>query len=201
MTVVLNRLTNFVIFEGDSITSALGSPPGVDMYPRKALQALDGPPQGRNLARPGSLIRTGAGAPSLVDRLPYVYASMTAGTRAIFVMADGHNDCPAASFQADYSGYIAAVKSNASSRGISLKVIALTVLPSTAPGLQTDIDAANVYIIANSFGADSIVQIHLLANALDASDTDYYSDGTHPTALLHTDLAVPVAAAIDGYLL
>ena len=45
---------------------------------------------------------------------------------------------------------------------------------------------------------DALVDVHSLANAQDTTDTDYFTDGTHPTAALVTDMANAVEAAIEG---
>jgi len=172
------------------------------MYPYKALQAISPRPQGRNFAVPGSIIETGLGAPSLKDREAEVKASLVPGIRNIFFMADGHNDCNQPTFTTLYADYIGRIRAYATANSIDLKIICATILPSTSPGLQTSIDSANTWILANylTIGADAVCRFDTAPNMSDASNVTYYSDGTHPTATGHDQLYPVAQASIEAYL-
>ena len=194
--VTINDIGQLVIFEGDSITSPRASPTGDVMYPFKTLEAITPRPQGRIFSEPGSIIADLEGVPSLARRLPEVKAALVPGIRNVFCMGDGHNDCASATFFDDYTAYISELRAYATANSIDLRIILFTILPSTYPGLQTSIDAGNAWIVANAvaLGADSVCRLDTIPNLSDPSNTTYFADGTHLTALGH-DEVVPVAQA------
>lgn len=79
-----------------------------------------------------------------------------------------------------------------------VKIVAGNVLKRTtnAP-LNTTISAYNTNLGSNA-NYDALVDCHGLANAADVTDTNYFTDEIHPTALLVTDMADAYATSIDG---
>jgi len=185
--VSLTTLSTYIAWEGDSIV-ATTSPIG---YPI-VTSTLSPIKQGRTFAVSGSTMT------DLNSRAASVDATYVSGAKNILFVGDGRNDMStglATTFVADLKAYCLARKA------VGWKVVVATVLPSTLLGFNTKRNAANVLIVADTSFYDALARFDLDATMgpdAAASNTTYYSDGTHPTAAGHVILAPIAKAAIES---
>lgn len=185
--VSLTTLSTYIAWEGDSIV-ATTSPIG---YPI-VTSTLSPIKQGRTFAVSGSTMA------DLNSRAASVDATYVSGANNILFVGDGRNDMStglATTFVADLKAYCLARKA------VGWKVVVATVLPSTLLGFNTKRNAANVLIVADTSFYDALARFDLDATMgpdAAASNTTYYSDGTHPTAAGHVILAPIAKAAIES---
>lgn len=171
--ITLTTVPKFVLFEGDSITSTT-----IGQFVPGAMAALTNPVPYRNFATPGNALTDIAGRAATDDAF-----ANPARTRNVFWLLDGRNEnygsVPAATF-------VASLKTFCQTRqSAGWRVVVATLLPSTSSGYNTWRNSVNALIRADTsfysaladFGADATMG----ADAT-ASNTTYYSDGTHPTA-------------------
>jgi lysophospholipase L1-like esterase len=170
--------------DGDSITAGAGV-----STPYTALLTLNMPSSIDNTGVPGfSCVQSLADAPSRVD--PF----FVAGLDNVVEIWCGTNDIvngatPAATYST-LSSYISA------RHAVGWKVIVATML--SRVGLDTQKDAYNALILANSGGADGIANFTgtlLGCDGCYADSTWFQADGIHPTQLGVNTYEAPINSA------
>lgn len=197
------------VFDGQSLNQFPFQPNNYPTQMMAALGTIDG------LEPPWSIVAEGAASWSelaagvyrptagvsvapAVDRL-FIHANQ--GLTTFLLMCGGTQDVLEGDTAATIYGDMESYADNAKAAGFTY-VIAQTIATSTAfsGGEETVRDAANVLILADAGGAfDATVNIDV-APLDDPADTDYYSDGIHPTALGATVLADVTLAAVESLL-
>lgn len=179
---------NWVLFEGDSITS--------NGWPYTAQAAISPFPQGRTASVPASRIT------DLVSReSPDNATLMASPTRNVLVVLAGANDQSegAASFVASLKAYCLAQRAAGWN-----KIAVLTILPQTTSGFNAFRDAANALIVADTSFYDAIVRLDqdsvLGCDACAANTTYYNTDGIHPTTAGENLLAADVVPVLHSIL-
>lgn len=180
---------NVVAFDGDSITADQSGSPYTYPY-----IVTNGTAQAVNYAVSGSTVSDLTNRAARVD----LNARSTRSKNVLFVFI-GHNDlasgASAATLFADTKAYCLNRRTNGWNR-----IILATMLPSTGTGFNTKRNSLNSLIAADpsfydvlcDFGGDAT-----MGPDAAASNTALYSDGTHPTAVGQTNLAVLAQAAIN----
>ncbi|RFZ85706.1 hypothetical protein DYU05_08945 [Mucilaginibacter terrenus] len=177
-----------IIFIGDSITAPNLSNGNYPEYIYKDLY-LD------NLLSFSNRALNGESSSGILTRLATeVLTQAEPTTTNVFCMLIGHNDLNGSL----YSNIVSICQQ---CQSVGYKVIILTVLPSTAyttASLDSNINTK----LRNTWGqfADAIVDIAVLPNALEPTNTTYYSDGTHPTIALANDIAAAVKPVVKRLL-
>lgn len=180
------NLGPFICFEGDSIT-----------YDSR-LDAGFGP---KSMVGIGSSVQwglyavAGSGITDLSSRAAAADGRLTpAKTTPVYWCLIGANDLNNA------ATWVASLKTFLQARqAAGWKVCLATVLPRTAVGFNALRATANASILADPTFYDAIASFgseQTVGTDAAASDTDYYSDGTHPTALGHAYLAATCEPAL-----
>jgi lysophospholipase L1-like esterase len=194
--VTIPALSQFLAFEGDSITDPTTGVPGAQKYYSLAQFAISPFPQGGNDAVSGSGMTQVLARASTIDS----WFSGIKGAKVLMIFL-GANDMGdgASTFEANLKAYCLARK--AASPG--LKVVVATLLPQTTSGFNTFRDAVNALIYADTSGwydalADFAASPTMGCDSGCAGNTTNYSDGEHPTAAGHAILAPIAQAAIQS---
>ena len=137
----------------------------------------------------------------MIARAPLVdavYSSSRLNIESILIGANGLTG-------ADPVTWVASLKSYCQARQtVGWKVVLLTVLPQIAPGFNAHRNTANALIRADNSFYDALADIAsdpTIGPDAAASDTTYYYDGEHLTALGDSIVAPYVTAAIQTLLL
>jgi lysophospholipase L1-like esterase len=193
--VTMTNLSKFLAFEGDSITDPADNVNGASKYYYTAFTSLSPVVQGRNFAITGSTVADLTSRASSVDA---VYkASRTKNVEVVLIGANDLLGGAAATFVANLKTYCLARKAT------GWQVVVLTVTPRTNSGFNATRNAANTLIRADpSFYdalADVAADVDVGCDAC-ASNTTFYSDGTHPTPAGHAKIAPYVISALQSLL-
>jgi len=193
--VSIPALTQYLAFEGDSITDPTTGVTGTSKYPYIAQSAISPWPQGGNDAVSGSGMTQVLARASTIDS----WFSGITGTKVLMIFL-GANDMGdgASTFEANLKAYCLARK--AASPG--LKVVVATLLPQTTSGFNAFKDAVNTLIYADHSFYDALADFAANAtmgcDTTCAANTTYFSDGEHPTAAGHAILGPIAQAAIQS---
>lgn len=165
------------VIDGDSITAGgVGgaSPWGIFMGDTASVGQSNIRPKFRNYATGGETtaqILAGVATPLqwLGDQTAFAdkYYIVMAGTNSLQIAS-------LASVEADTISIINAV------HAAGYIAVITTVLPTDT--VKPDRDTFNTWLVAGNSGADQVVDLRAVSGLTDASDTTYYSDGTHPTS-------------------
>jgi len=192
--VSIPAMSQFLAFEGDSITDPTTGVAAASKYYYVAQSAIAPFPQGGNDAVSGSSIATVTSRSATIDSW---FAPIT-GTKVLFLFV-GANDLSdgVTTFVANVKTYCLARK--AASPG--LKIVLATLLPQTASGFNTFRDAVNAAIHADNSYYDALADF--AANATMGCDacaasTTYFLDGEHPSPAGHAILGPIAQAAIQS---
>jgi len=179
---------NWVVFEGDSITS--------NGWPYTAQAAISPFPQGHTAAVAGAKIA------DLVSRETADNATLMASpTSNVLAVLVGAND------QAEgASAFVASLKSYCLAQRAAgwNKIVVLTILPQTTSGFNAFRDAANPLIVADTSFYDAIVRLDqdpVIGCDACAANTAYYNaDGIHPNTAGENILAADVVPVLRSVL-
>jgi lysophospholipase L1-like esterase len=192
--VTIPAMSQFLAFEGDSITDPATGVAAASKYYYLAQSGISPFPQGGNDAVSGSSIATVTSRSATIDS----WLSGIAGAKVLmlFVGANDQGD-GASTFVANVKAYCLARK--AASPG--LKIVLATLLPQTTSGFNTFRDAVNTAIHADSSFYDALADF--AANATMgcdacAANTTYFLDGEHPSPAGHAILGPIAQAAIQS---
>jgi lysophospholipase L1-like esterase len=194
--VTIPAMSQFLAFEGDSITDPTTGVAAASKYYYVAQSAISPFPQGGNDAVSGSSIATVTSRSATIDS----WFAPISGPKVLFLFI-GANDQGdgATTFVANVKAYCLARK--AASAG--LKIVLATLLPQTTSGFDTFRDAVNAAIYADNSFYDALADF--AANSTMGCDscaasTTYFSDGEHPTAAGHAILGPIAREAIQNVL-
>jgi lysophospholipase L1-like esterase len=192
--VAIPAMSQFLAFEGDSITDPTTGVSAPSKYYYVAQSAIAPFPQGANDAVSGSGMAAVTSRAATVDTW---FAPIT-GPKVLFLFI-GANDAGdgVTTFVANVKSYCLARK--AASPG--LKIVLATLLPQTVSGFNTFRDAVNALIYADNSYYDAVADF--AANSTMGCDacaasTIYFSDGEHPTPAGHAILGPIAQAAIQS---
>ena len=192
--VTIPAMSQFLAFEGDSITDPTTGVAAASKYYYVAQSGISPFPQGGNDAVSGSGIATVTSRSATIDSW---FAPIT-GPKVLFLFLGANDQGDGAStFVANLKTYCLARK--AASPG--LKIVLATVLPQTTSGFNTFRNTVNSSIHADNSYYDALADF--AANATVGCDscaasTTYFSDGEHPTAAGHAILGPIARAAIQS---
>jgi lysophospholipase L1-like esterase len=192
--VSIPAMSQFLAFEGDSITDPTTGVSAASKYYYLAQSAITPFPQGGNDAVSGSSIATVSSRSATIDSW---FAPIT-GPKVLFLFI-GANDQGdgAATFVANLKAYCLARK--AASPG--LKIVLATLLPQTTSGFNTFRDTVNASIHADNSYYDALADFAASSTmGCDscAASTTYFLDGEHPSPAGHAILAPIAQAAIQS---
>jgi lysophospholipase L1-like esterase len=192
--VTVPAMSQFLAFEGDSITDPTTGVAAASKYYYVAQSAISPFPQGGNDAVSGSSIATVTSRSATIDS----WFAPISGPKVLFLFI-GANDQGdgATTFVGNVKAYCLARK--AASPG--LKIVLATLLPQTTSGFDTFRDAVNAAIYADNSFYDALADF--AANSTMGCDscaasTTYFSDGEHPTAAGHAILGPIARVAIQS---
>ena len=192
--VAIPAMSQFLAFEGDSITDPTTGVAAASKYYYVAQSAISPFPQGGNDAVSGSSIATVTARAATID----AWFAAISGPKvlSLFIGANDQGDGVTA-FVANVKAYCLARK--AASPG--LKIVLATLLPQTTSGFNTFRDAVNVQIHADNSYYDALADF--AANATMGCDacaasTTYFLDGEHPAPAGHAILGPIAQAAIQS---
>jgi len=191
--VTIPAMSQFLAFEGDSITDPTTGVTAASKYYYVAQSAISPFPQGGNDAVSGSGIATVISRSATVDS----WFAPIAGPKVLFLFL-GANDQGdgATAFVANVKAYCLARK--AASPG--LKIVLATLLPQTTSGFNTFRDTVNASIHADNSYYDALADFAAdptMGCDSCAASTTYFSDGEHPTAAGHAILGPIAKSAIQ----
>lgn len=182
-------MDSLIVFDGNSMTDGAYS-----TYPATTLAALSTGWAGLNFGVSGqTTIGMLADAAAQIDT-----HYLSTRPKNIVVCWEGSNDLKLGATRADAQARLVQYCQERQAAGWS--VVILTILPRRQSGLpatfEDDRTAINAYILANyaSF-ADAVADVAAVAEMADPTNTTYYADGVHPTALAYNTLIAPVVAA------
>ncbi|HUB83231.1 MAG TPA: GDSL-type esterase/lipase family protein [Bryobacteraceae bacterium] len=192
--VTIPAMSQFLAFEGDSITDPTTGVAAASKYYYVAQSGMSPFPQGGNDAVSGSSIATVSSRSTTIDSW---FAPIT-GTKVLFLLV-GANDMGdgAAAFTANLKSYCLARK--AASPG--LKIVLATLLPQTVSGFNTFRDSVNASIHADNSYYDALADFAADATMgcdACAANAAYYPDGEHPSAGGHAILGLIARTAIQS---
>jgi len=192
--VTIPAMSQFLAFEGDSITDPTTGVAAASKYYYVAQAGISPFPQGANDAVSGSGLAAVTSRSATIDSW---FAPIT-GPKVLFLFL-GANDQGdgAATFVANLKAYCVARKSASA----GLKIVLATLLPQTTSGFNTFRDTVNASIHADNSYYDALADF--AGNATMGCDscaasTTYFSDGVHPTAAGHAILGPIARAAIQS---
>jgi lysophospholipase L1-like esterase len=192
--ITIPALSQFLAFEGDSITDPTNGVAAASKYYYLAQSAISPFPQGGNDAVSGSGMATVNSRSATIDSW---FSGITgAKVLMLFLGANDQGD-GASTFVANVKAYCLARK--AASPG--LKIVLATLLPQTVSGFNTFRDAVNASIHADNSYYDALADF--AANATMGCDacaagTTYFLDGEHPSPAGHAILGPIAQAAIQS---
>lgn len=186
-----------VVFTGQSLNNHPAAP---DNYPTQMMDGflIDGyPVSWANVAIDGASWTQLSGA----NPQAHLVRQANRGAVTILAMCGGTGDILAGDSGATIYADMVSYADNARVSGYDL-VVAQTITPATSftGGQETARAAANVLILADADQAFNAVADVAVAPLDDPADTDYYSDGIHPTALGASVLADVTLAAVESLL-
>lgn len=194
--VTIPAVSQFLAFEGDSITDPTTGVAASSKYYYVAQSAISPFPQGGNDAVSGSGIATVTSRSATMDS----WFAPISGPKVLFLFI-GANDQGdgVTTFVGNLKAYCLARK--AASPG--LKIVLATLLPQTTSGFNTFRNAVNASIHADNSYYDVLADF--AANATMGCDScaasaTYFSDGEHPTAAGHAILGPIARVAIQSVL-
>jgi len=188
---------NWVVCEGDSLTAGFGlGTPATEAWPAVLIASKGATWMATNMGVSGKTIATAttAGAAN-IDTL---FDTKVANNPPVVIVWAGTNDlaagATAAAAYANLSTFITARKAT------GWRVIALTMIKrGVDAGLETKRGQYNALILANTAGADAVVDVGADAAFDDVTDATYYqADQIHTTAAGHIVVAGLVEVAIDA---
>jgi lysophospholipase L1-like esterase len=192
--VTIPAMSQFLAFEGDSITDPTTGVAAASKYYYVAQSGMTPFPQGGNDAVSGSSVATVSSRSATIDS----WFAPISGPKVLFLFI-GANDMGdgATTFAANLKAYCLARK--AASPG--LKIVLATLLPQTASGFNAFRDTVNGSIHADSSYYDALADF--AANATMgcdacAANTTYFLDGEHPSPAGHAILGPIARAAIQS---
>jgi lysophospholipase L1-like esterase len=192
--VTIPPMTQFLAFEGDSITDPTTGVAAASKYYHLAQASITPFPQGGNDAVSGSSVATVSSRSATIDSW---FAPIT-GPKVLFLFV-GAND------QGDgVNTFVASVKAYCLARKAAspgLKVVLATLLPQTTADFNTFRDAVNVQIHADNSYYDALADFAAsptMGCDACAASTTYYLDGEHPAPAGHAILAPIAQAAIQS---
>lgn len=192
-SVTMTDLSDFVLFEGDSITDlrTAASP----SYATQAMNSISPVHQWADTAVSGSAIADVASRASTDD----AYLTPAKSNPILFVF-DGANDLGTS----DPSTFVASLKAYClARRAAGWKIVLATVLPQTASGFNANRNTANALIRADTSFYDALADFAAdptMGPDAAAADTSLYVGGEHPTEAGQTILAPIAEQAIDSLL-
>ena len=192
--VSIPAMSQFLAFEGDSITDPTTGVAAASKYYYVAQTGISPFPQGGNDAVSGSSIATISSRSATID----AWFAPISGPKVLFLLVGANDQGDGVStFVANVKAYCLARK--AASPG--LKIVLATVLPQTTTGFNTFRDAVNTAIHADNSYYDALADF--AANSTMGCDacaasTTYFLDGEHPSATGHAILGPVAQAAIQS---
>lgn len=190
-------VTEWLMYEGDSITDATSGPPvPTAMYPWLVAKTLSPGILGWNNAVSGSFVFHLAARAAVVD------ATIKAGRNNILFVLVGTNDLAntgtAAALETAWASYMTARRTAGWN-----KIIACTLTSTNDATKQPKIDTFNTWLHANyATYADALSDFAADANlgcgTTCGANTTYFSDGLHPTAAGQAIMAPIAKTAIQS---
>jgi lysophospholipase L1-like esterase len=191
--VTIPAMSQFLAFEGDSITDPTTGVAAASKYYYLAQSAISPFPQGGNDAVSGSSIATVTSRSATIDSW---FSGITgAKVLMLFVGANDQGD-GVSTFVANVKAYCLARK--AASPG--LKIVLATLLPQTTSGFNTFRDAVNALIYADPSYYDALADFAAnptMGCDACAASTTYFLDGEHPSPAGHAILGPIAQTAIQ----
>jgi lysophospholipase L1-like esterase len=192
--VTIPPMTQFLAFEGDSITDPTTGVVAASKYYYVAQSAMAPFPQGANDAVSGSSIATVSSRSATVDS----WFAPIAGVKVLFLFVGANDQGDGASpFVASVKAYCLARK--AANPG--LKIVLATLLPQTTSGFNTFRNTVNASLHADNSFYDALADF--AANPTMGCDScaanvTYFPDGEHPSIAGHAILGPIAQAAIQA---
>ena len=192
--ITIPAMSQFLAFEGDSITDPTTGVAAASKYYYVAQTGISPFPQGGNDAVSGSSIATISSRSATID----AWFAPISGPKVLFLFVGANDQGDGVStFVANVKAYCQARK--AESPG--LKIVLATLLPQTTTGFNTFRDAVNTAIHADNSYYDALADF--AANSTMGCDacaasTTYFPDGEHPSAAGHAILGPIARAAIQS---
>lgn len=177
--------------EGDSITA----PQSFINYPEKIYDYYI--TNGINSYVKNNAV-SGSKTTEVLDRINNVVSRYDDRVTNIFTLMIGFNDLNQGTAQFNTSITMARVIDICQRvRKVGYKVVVQTVLNNATSGTQTRINDFNSRLRINyTEFADALHDAQAIPHAADPTNTTYYSDGTHPTAVLAQEIADSLRAVI-----
>ena len=184
---------------GDSISAGLGV---AKSYPDQEIDQMQA--TGYYISLNNKAVSGRTSANCLNGFSAEVSANIVPSVKNIVQIMVGHNDLAANVDPASIYANITAMVKAAQITGVNVKVMLMTPLISTNEtrdaSKMSAWNALHALILANTAGADLVVDMQSLISMTNPSDANRYQDGIHPTALGATEIAAFIAPKAQSLL-